>query len=53
MTALLILAGIAITAADALWPAAVRPEKADSRRDYDADYVKGLTKLGIAKPARY
>jgi hypothetical protein len=51
LAVLLVLAGIGVTAAKALWPAAaVHPANGDSNRVFDADYVQGLVKQGIAKP---
>jgi len=50
LAALLVLAGIGVTAAKALWPAAaVHPANGDSNLVFDADYVQGLVKQGIAK----
>ncbi len=50
LAAPLVLAGIGVTVAKTLWPAAaVHPANGNSNPVFDADYVQGLVKQGIAK----
>jgi hypothetical protein len=50
LAALLVLAGVGITAARGLWFA--HPASHDSNIVFDADYVQGLVKQGIVKLPR-